>query len=58
MFFLSGYPTGKAGDRGDRTEFHVVKFYVSFLLPVFGHLTSQKLVTFNDIFLLTWFGEV
>ena len=23
---LSGYPTGKTGDRGDRTEFYVIKF--------------------------------
>ena len=26
-------PTGKTGDRSDRTEFYVKKFYVPFLLP-------------------------
>ena len=26
-------PTGKTGDRGERTEFYVLKFYVPFLLP-------------------------
>ena len=31
--FLSGYPTEKTGDRGDRTEFYVLEFYVPFLLP-------------------------
>ena len=27
QFVLPGYPTGKTGDRGDRTEFYVLKFY-------------------------------
>ena len=30
---MSGYPTGRTGDRGDRKEFYVQKFYVPFLLP-------------------------
>ena len=30
---MSGYPTGRTGDRGDQTEFYVPKFYVPFLLP-------------------------
>ena len=30
--FLLGYPTGKVGDQGDRTEFCVPSFYVPFSL--------------------------
>ena len=31
---MSGYPTGRTGDRGDRKKFYVQKFYVPFLLPI------------------------
>ena len=31
--FLSGYPTGRTSDRGDRKKFCVQKFYVPFLRP-------------------------
>ena len=36
IIFFSGYPTGKTGDRGDWTEFYVLKFYVPFLLPSYS----------------------
>ena len=39
---MSGYLTGKTGDRGDRTEFYVPKFYVPFLLPIFGRLVHLQ----------------
>ena len=31
---LSGYPTGRTGERGDRKKFYVQTFYVPFLLPI------------------------
>ena len=36
-----GYPTGKTGDRGDQTEFYVLKFYVPFL-PIAGTENHPK----------------
>ena len=46
---LSGYPTGKTGHRGDRTEFYVPKFYVPFLLPKNGHLGAIPPPTFLSV---------
>ena len=44
--FLSGYPTGRTGDRGDRKKFHVLKF----LLPSSGRLRSRELqAVFQEI---------
>ena len=45
--FLSGYPTGKTGDRGDRTECHVPEFYV----PSLGsEKNTQRKKHINTIF--------
>ena len=40
--FLSGYPTGKTGDRGDRKDFYVKKFCVPFLFPNFKPALSDN----------------
>ena len=33
IFFLSGHPTARTGDRGDRKKFYVQEFYEPFLHP-------------------------
>ena len=33
IYLLSGYPAGRTGDWGNRTEFDVLKFYVPFFVP-------------------------
>ena len=45
-FLLSGYPTGKTGDRGDRTELYVRKFYVPFLRPTIGPQLAQGMLMY------------